>query len=81
MSGVHGTLVNGSNTAELHLSEQTFSVWGPNHSVRFLSALLLVSKGSSLQNCCTKLKYPLYGKTTHTHKKELVAENQTIAQE
>lgn len=48
------------------------------HSAGLLSALWLVSRGSSLQRSCTKLKYPLYGKMTPMHTKWLIAENQAI---
>lgn len=47
-------------------------------SAGLLSALWLVSRGSSRQRSCTKLKYPLYGEMTPMHTKWLIAENQPI---
>lgn len=48
------------------------------HSAGLLSALWLVSRGSSLQRSCTKLKYPLYGKIIPMHRQWEMAENQNI---
>lgn len=51
------------------------------HSAGLLSALWLLSRGSSLQRSCTKLKYPLYVKMIPMHRQWEMAENQSIGWE